>query len=403
MAALAIAAAFAVGIAPARAATTPGSTYFPVTPTRLLDTRTGSGPLGPGASLDLAVVDVAGVPSSGVTAVVLNVTAVDATAQGSYLTVYPAGGSRPLASNLNVTAGTTSTNLVTVAVPPLGNQAGVVTIYNNAGSVNVVADINGWYSANGGRIGATYHPVTPDRVLDTRNGVGLEYSLVFPGQTIDVQVAGRGGVPETGVSAVVLNVTAIHEAGPESFLTVYPAGTVRPLASNLNFFDHRAVPNLVVARIGTDGKVSMYNNLGLANFVADVQGWYTSIGTTTGATYFPLSPTRALDTRVDPFQRRMGAGETLDFHPLGTDGAGLAAAVLNVTAVDYAGPGTFITVFPAAVVRPLASNLNVVDGQTIPNLVFAQVGANRKVSIYNNAGSVDLVVDVQGWFLTKGA
>ena len=432
MAAAAMASALAVtllaGTAPAGAATTPGSTYFALSPSRVLDTRNGTGapvgPLGPGSSIDLAVVNANGVPATGVTAVVLNVTATDATAQDSYLTVYPAGTLRPIASNLNVTAGTTSTNLVTVAVPATGARAGKVTIYNNAGSVSVVADINGWYSASGGAVGATFHPLPPDRVLDTRSGVGSDHSLIFPGQSIDVQLTGRGGVPKTGVSAVVLNVTAIHESGPESFLTVYPSGTDRPLASNLNFLDRRAVPNLVVARIGTDGKVSMYNNLGLANFVADVQGWYTSAGTTTGATYLPLSPGRVLDTRDvagASSGNGLGAGETLDLLPLAMDGAGVAAVVLNVTAVDHTGPDTFLTVFPTPEVRtaisddyveppgppllngrPLASNLNVVDGQTIPNLVFACVGADRQVTIYNNAGSVHVLADIQGWFLAHG-
>ena len=403
----AVAVMLLAGLAPARAATTPGSTYFPLSPSRILDTRNGTGApaghLGPGAAIDLTVVNANGVPATGVTAVILNVTATDASAQDSYLTVYPAGTLRPMASNLNFNAGTTSTNLVTVGVPATGDNAGKVTIYNNAGAVSVVADINGWYSANGGPVGATFHPLPPDRVLDTRNGVGSEHSLVFPGQSIEVQVTGRGGVPETGVSAVVLNVTAIHVAGPESFLTVYPSGTDRPLASNLNFLNYRAVPNLVVARIGTNGRVSMYNNLGLADFVADVQGWYTSPGTTTGATYFAVSPARVLDTRrgaSTSIGMRLGAGETLDVSPLDTNGAGVAAVVLNVTAVDHAGPDTFLTVFPRLNGRPLASNLNVVEGQTIPNLVFARVGGDRQVTVYNNAGAVHVLADIQGWFLT---
>jgi len=427
--ALALALSLLAGAVPAGAATTPGSTYFPLSPTRLLDTRNGTGapvsPIGPGASIDLNVAGVAGVPASGVTAVVLNVAATDATAGDSFLTIYPAGTTRPVASNLNFKAGRTSANLVKVAVPTTGDRAGKVTIYNNLGSVSVVADINGWYAANGGPVGATYHPQIPDRVLDTRNGVGAVDSEVFPGQTIDVQVTGKAGVPATGVSAVVLNVTAIHESGPESYLTVFPSGTTRPVASNVNFLDRRAVPNLVIARLGTNGKVSIYNNLGLANIVADVQGWYTSTGTaTTGATYFPLPPARDLDTRYGVGTGgtigRVGPGQTLDLTVTGVNGvpaAGVTAVVLNVTAVDHSGPDSFLTVFPTPAPlppgsiaspvllngRPLASNLNVVAGQTIPNLVIARVGANGKVSIYNNAGSVDLVADVAGWFLSNGA
>jgi hypothetical protein len=413
----ALASAFALaftmlaGITPAHAATTPGSTYFPLTPARLLDTRFGTGapqaPLGPNSSLDLTVVGVGGVPATGVTAVMLNVIATDATAPASFLTVYPAGTPQPLASNLNFGAGTIRTNAVKVAVPTTGDKAGKVTIYNLAGSVGVVADVNGWYSANGGAVGGTYVPQSPARILDTR--IGLGGFVLSPGQTLDLQVTGMGGVPSAGVSAVVLNVTAILN-GPESFLTVYPSGTTRPLASNLNPVNGQAVPNLVVARLGTNGRVSIYSNLGFTDVVADVQGWYTATGTTLGATYFPLTPARDLDTRTGVGTGgtigKMGAGQTLNLLVAGVNGVpltGVSAVVLNVTAAGHTGADTYMTVFPSGTARPLASNLNVVAGQTIPNLVIARVGTDGRVSIYNNAGAVDVIADVQGWFLANGA
>lgn len=421
MAALALASALALsllaGIAPAQAATVAGSTYFALTPTRILDTRAGTGapvgPLGQGATLDLTVAGTAGVPATGVTAVVLNVTATDATAEDSYLTVYPAGTPRPVASNVNFVAHWTSTNLVTVAVPSSGEKAGKVSIYNEVGEVSMVADISGWYSVDGGPVGATYNPLPPARVLDTRYGTGGVAGPVVGGQTIDVAVTGVGGVPATGVSAVVLNVTAVFEEfeldSPDSFLTVYPSGAGRPLASNLNYKAWLpAVPNLVVARVGTDGKVSMYNNLGHLNIVADVQGWYTSTGTTTGATYFPLSPARYLDTRMTPgtggTAARMGAGQSIDLTVTGVNGVPSTgvAVVLNMVAVDPAGPDSFMTVYPAGGQRPFASNLNYIDFQTVANLVMARVGADGKVSIYNDQGTVHVVADIQGWFLTSG-
>lgn len=400
-----------VSTLPAEAATTPGSTYFPLTPARLLDTRTGTGapqaPLGPNSSLDLTVAGVGGVPATGVTAVMLNVIATDATAPASFLTVFPAGTPQPLASNLNFGAGGIRTNAVKVAVPTTGDKAGKVTIYNLAGSVNVVADVNGWYSANGGAVGATYVPLSPARILDTR--IGLGGVALSPGQTADVQVTGMGGVPSSGVSAVVLNVTAILN-GPESFLTVFPSDTLRPLASNLNPINGQAVPNLVVARLGTNGRVAIYNNLGTTDVVADVQGYYTSTGVTLGATYFPLTPARDLDTRTGVGTGgtigKMIGGQTLDLTVTGVNGvpaAGVAAVVLNVTAAGHTGGDSFMTVYPSGTTRPLASNLNFVAGDTRPNLVIARVGANGKVSIYNNSGAVDVIADVQGWFLTNGA
>lgn len=407
------------GIADAQAVLGPAATYFPLTPTRLLDTRTGTGApaakLGPGASLDLTVVGVGGVPASGVAAVVLNVTATDVSGPDSFLTVFPADRARPLASNLNVKAGRTSTNLVKVAVPTTGDKAGKVTIYNNLGSVSVVADVNGWYSVPGGSAGGKFSAVTGPlpRVLDTRIGQGAPRSTVAAGQTIDVEVAKEAvGVPPPYLaSAVVLNVTAIHSGGPESYLTVFPTGTARPLASNLNFLNGQVVPNLVVAPISPEGKVSIYNNLGQVHIVADVQGWYTKPGEfSQRSTYVPLSPGRHLDTRTGVGTggriARLGPGETLELVVNNANGVpltGVESVVFNVTAIDHTGADSFLTVYPTGSIRPLASNLNFVSGETIPNLVVVQAGANYHISIYNNAGAVHVAADVQGYFRPDGA
>jgi len=401
------------GISPAGAATVRGASYFPVTPNRLLDTRVGTGapahPIGPGGSVDLTVIGVGGVPilvgatgvPDGVRAVVLNVTATDATAPDSFLTVYPAGTPRPLASNLNVKAGTTATNLVKVSVSTTGEKIGKVTIYNNTGSVSVVVDVSGWYAVG---TGGTYNQSPARRVLDTRNGRGGTSGAVSAGQTIDLPLD-LPGASVTGISAVVLNVTAIHAGGPESYLTVFPAGTDRPLASNLNFLDRAVVPNLVIVRLGANGKVSIYNNLGLAHIVADVQGYYTGTDTPSfGSTYFPLAPARDLDTRTGTGTggtiAKLGAGQTLEFAVTGVNGVPtteVTAVVLNVTAVDHSGADSYLTVY-SGLNRPFASNLNFVAGQTVANLVVVPVVAGGKVLIYNNRGSVDVAADIQGWF-----
>jgi hypothetical protein len=127
--------------------TTPTS-FFPLPPTRILDTRPAPlnvggfiGPLGQQSTRTIQVAGVAGVPLNA-SAVVMNVT-VDRTSLSSFLTVYPAGGQRPVVSNLNwKAAGTTIPNLVTVK---LGTN-GQVSIYNNTGSTDVIADVAGYYA-----------------------------------------------------------------------------------------------------------------------------------------------------------------------------------------------------------------------------------------------------------------
>src|SRR5205085_229195 len=87
-----------------------------------------------------------------------------------------------------------------------------------------------------------------------------------------VQVRGVGGVP-AGATAVVLNVTATNTTAA-SFLTVWPAGEIRPTASNLNWVAGGTVPNLVTAKLGQGGGLGFYNLAGDVDVVADVAGYY---------------------------------------------------------------------------------------------------------------------------------
>jgi hypothetical protein len=387
----------------------PGSTYNSESPQRVLDTRDGTGtggvvnPIGQGGAIDVKVTGVAGVPATGVTAVALNVTETQSSGPPSFITVWPTGSDRPVASNLNFNPGPSQPNLVIARV----GTDGKVSIYNNLGSVHVVADVQGWYATD--TIGSTYVPLNPARILDTREGTGATAAQVGPGGAIDVGVLGVGGVPTTGVTAVALNVTVTRATGPESFLTVWPSGSSRPTASNLNFSGGPPATNLVIAQVGAGGKVAIYNNLGSTDILADVQGYYATpvaAGTTPpGSTYFPISPVRALDTRIGlgtpgGAVGQLGTQGVVDLTVAGIGGvpAGATGVVMNVTAADSPGPESYLTLYPTGTTRPVASNLNFVAGQTVPNLVMVRV-SNGKVSIYNNLGSTNVIADIQGWFV----
>ncbi|MFE9930718.1 hypothetical protein [Streptomyces sp. NPDC005533] len=245
-----------------------GSALTPITPTRFLDTRDGTGAgkarVGPGGVVTLQVAGVKGVPASGVTAVVMNVTAVGPTEAG-HVTVYPNGQAAPGVSNLNFTAGQVVPNLVTV---PVVN--GKVDLRNNSGSVDLIADVTGYYSATG----STFSAGSPVRLLDTRYGLGARAGSVGQGGVVSLQIAGVEGVPLTGVTAVVLNVT-VTAPTQDGHLIVQPHGVPRPNVSNLNFTAGRTVSNLVVVPV-VDGRVTFYNNTGSADVIADLNGWFTS-------------------------------------------------------------------------------------------------------------------------------
>lgn len=238
-----------------------------------------------------------------------------------------------------------------------------------------------------------YVALTPVRILDTREGNGAPQAKVGPGQSIDLQVTGRGGVPSEGVEAVALNVTV---TGPtdQGWITVWPTGEAKPFASNLNFIPGQSVPNLVIVQVGTGGKVSLANSHGQSDLVADVAGYYAS-----GADFTPTNPVRLLDTRSGlGGVQGPTSGETVVTL---TGKAGIPAdarsVVLNVTVTEPTSSG-WLTVWPNGAARPNASNLNFYAGSNVPNLVIAKVGTGGAIKYSNPAGgTVHVVMDVLGY------
>jgi hypothetical protein len=322
----------------------------------------------------------------------MNVTVTNTTA-ASFLTVYAGGGARPLASNLNWASGQTVANLVEVPV----SGSGSVTLYNQAGSVNVIADLEGYFSSPSGTAGQEV-ALTPARITDTRPASGFPNagSTLGPGGQLGIQVTGAGGVPApANVAAVVLNVTATHTTAP-SFLTVWPFGLTRPTASNLNWKAGQTVPNRVIVPIdAVTGKVSVYNSAGAADVIVDVTGYFTT-GAAAGAVFIPQAPHRIADTRG---HATLGPGGTYTIAVGGHFGVpGTATAViLNVTVTHTTAPG-FLTVYPSTATRPTASDLNWPAGLTVPNLVVATLGTTGAIRFYNSAGSTDVIVDLVGYF-----
>jgi hypothetical protein len=239
-----------------------GSGFMPVTPVRVLDTRTGVGhvgAVGPGQAITLQIPNI----PSGTTAVVLNLTVTGPTASG-FLSVYPYGAPRPDVSSLNFVKGQTVPNLVTTAV----DSAGRVSIYNSAGTSHVVADLAGYYRVGGG---SEYAGITPKRVMDTRTGLGVTKGKITASGSKTLTIP---SLP-TGTTAVALNVTV---TGPTngSVMSVYPSDAARPTASNLNFVAGQTIANMVVVKVGTGNKVTFFNSYGSTDVIADLAGSFSS-------------------------------------------------------------------------------------------------------------------------------
>ena len=162
----------------------------------------------------------------------------------------------------------------------------------------------------------------------------------------------------------------------------------------------RAIPNLVVAAIGGDGKVSIFNGTaGSTDVIADVVGYYSA--SEPGALFSAVTPARVLDSRFGTggYSSPWPADGTRDVAVTGLAGvpANATAVVLNLTVTNPTSGG-YLTVYPAGVTRLTASNLNFGPGQTIPNLVVAFTGPGAMISIYNATGSTDVIADVVGYY-----
>jgi SpoIID/LytB domain protein len=239
-----------------------------------------------------------------------------------------------------------------------------------------------------------FQPITPLRVLDTRNGTGTLAAPLAAGCTIAVSVAGVTGVPATGLAAVAVNVTATAARAP-GYLTVYPCGQPLPLASSVNYGEGVDVANMTDVRVGTGGQICIYT-LSTVDVVVDVLGWF---GDSAADGFEPMTPTRALDTRngTGPPAGRVPAGGALAFSMIDAGvPADAAGVLLNAAATEPVAPG-YLTVFPCGVAPPLASTLNYGTGRTVANQAATPIGAGAQVCVASFA-STHVVADVLGWF-----
>jgi hypothetical protein len=411
--------------------------FHSMNPTRILDTRNGTGitngaiRYGDGsqastnpqfraddaANHDLQVTGVGGIPISGVSAVLLNVTAITPPTEG-FITVgpRPAGVGDvfndqftykdwPTASNLNTKVGETVPNLVLARV----GAGGKIRLYNFNYPTHMVADVAGWFDSSAltsTSSGSAFYGVPPQRLVDTRNGVG-DASVVDGGKFAPLDsrtftVSGVAGLP-SNVESVVLNITAVSPTGT-GWVTAYPDNTTRPDASNLNLNPQSDRSNLVVVKVGSNGKIRLFVAEAATHLIVDVFGYFKTAAGEEGKTT-TINPTRIFDTRngIGTTKARMNPGQTRTVQVAGAFGvpSNATAVYLNVTSVNASAWG-WLAVWPTGLPMPNSSNANFPGGSIVPNMAIVQLGANGTLQIYNDAGvsgttSSDVLIDVLGY------
>ncbi|MGH7862476.1 MAG: glycosyl hydrolase family 18 protein, partial [Candidatus Dormibacteraceae bacterium] len=357
--------------------------YHPLTnPTRIFDSRSGLGQggagikFGAGSVQTLSLPGIQGLlPSSGVSAVILNVTIADASTP-SYVTVSPDGTNPSAVSTINFGTSMSRANMIEVAL----GANGKIQIYNSVGSVDVILDLMGWVGSSSD-LGAAGHfmPQAPAyRTLDTRppqctQAPGALCSPVSPGPggVRTISVFGPGAPAPAQVEAAVLNVTAV---GPSSagYVQVWPTGQSQPVTSSVNFVAGQTVANRVVVPTGPSGRIEIFSSNASVNVLVDVVGWYTSAtATVSGGLYTATYPVRALDTRSSIGTARvspLGPNSWLSVSIagiLGLPASGVGEVAINVTVTN---PTSYSLLELNSSPTPTAtSDLNFTSGQTIAN------------------------------------
>jgi len=412
-----------------------GLAYMAITPTRVCDTRPGnpsdlSGPyaqcngafdqgetLGPGSTLQVQVAGNGYPVPSDAASVVMTITVTGTTSPG-YLTVYPSGTPRPMASSLNWSAGETVANLVTSAI---GNSDGAVSVYNSAGNTNVIVDVEGYFTLPSNTTQGRFMSMAPEDICNTNDTASINQctaELAWPGSSLSVQVLGSGAIPQSGVSAVALSVS-VTDPDQGGYLTVYPQGSARPMASNLNYSSGQDVTDSVVVPVGANGSIEIYTSGGFPNLQVDATGWFSASGANlpSGAALFSaIAPWRICDTREDNPSNLTGNSAlcqgkapgpqgSLSIQVAGTDFSGLqvpadATGVLANVTVTGSTSGGYLVVVGAGSASQSARSLSWQAGSTVASGIFSSLGTNGTLNIVNGPARTEVIVDLEGWFVS---
>ncbi len=254
----------------------------------------------------------------------------------------------------------------------------------------------------------TFVGMAPERLYDSRTGIGGRSTQIGPGETVRIPIAGSGSIPAAGVTAVAVNITSIRP-GTDTYLTAFPSGQSQPDSSTLNPRAGAIVPNTTIVGVGSDGTFSLYNNRSNVHITADVMGYFGAGGTGSSALgrLLALSPARILDTRsgIGTARGTARGGEAITLQVLGEGGvptSNVDAVVVNLLSINPTQDG-WVTAWPSGSGEPSTASLSYRAGRVIPNLTVCKVGPDGTIQVRPSHGQVHLVADVVGCFTEDGS
>ncbi len=261
-------------------------------------------------------------------------------------------------------------------------------------NTELIVDINGYFVSDLSPAVLEFYPVTPCRLVDTRNAADSlgGPSLVAAATRTFPILSSPCSIPATA-KAYSLNFTSVPK-GPLGFLTTWPAGSSQPLVSTLNAPTGAVTANAAIVPAGTNGDIAVFATND-SDLVIDINGYFAPPDTG-GLSFFALTPCRAMDTRnpagAQPFNGKIDANVV-------SSGCGAPASaqsfVLNATVVPP-GPMGFLTMWPQGATQPLVSTLNAIDGAITSNMAIVPT-TNGSVSAFAS-NPTHLILDISGYF-----
>ena len=369
---------------------------------RLLDTRpgaetvdgegAGAGALAAGEVIEVDVAGRAGVPDDAV-AVMVNIAVTEVVGRG-FVTAWDCSLPRPGTSSLNFGEGSTVSNAAIVSL----SLDGSICLYVREGA-QLILDVTGYFPAGG-----DFGVVASARLLDTRpgaetvDGEGAGAGALAAGEVIEVDVAGRAGVPDDAV-AVMVNI-AVTEVVGRGFVTAWDCSLPRPGTSSLNFGEGSTVSNAAIVSLSLDGSICLYVREG-AQLILDVTGYFPA-----GGDFGVVASARLLDTRpgaetVDGEGAGAGAlaaGEVIEVDVAGRAGVpdDAVAVMVNIAVTEVVGRG-FVTAWDCSLPRPGTSSLNFGEGLPVSNAAIVSLSLDGSICLYVREGA-QLIVDINSYF-----
>ncbi|WP_156138661.1 beta strand repeat-containing protein [Microbacterium mangrovi] len=369
---------------------------------RLVSTLAGTGttkaPLAANTPRTIQATGAAGLPSTGVAAILVTFTVVDPTVTGQ-ASVGPADGA--LSGAMRYPAGEATSNSAIVQLSASGQFQIRTTTATNA---NI--DVQGYYTSGSGTAAGGYVPLDFARTVDTLAGVGLPKATLAGSSTSTIQVTGTGGVP-TGAAAVFVNFEVQNTDNTTAGnITAYSASATRP-TNTLNFGKGKTSLSTIVP-LDANGRIKVFVSAGVTiNLLMDVEGYFTkgSTASSSGA-IFTAKAAKIYDTRTTTPVPSYGS-VTIPIgglNGLPTVAQGLSAITVNVTASNVADAtyGSWVRLYPSGEAEPqgVATSFNSGPaGSATTNLVTVEVGADDAIVLHNvSTVAVDYILDLEGWY-----